>query len=79
MKAENGCEMTLDNYLDIVQYCNDVLETIQKLDIGESFVKGWLLYESCASQISIAKLKQENINEVSFFYSIAVKLCCYCY
>lgn len=43
MKEENNCEMTKDNYTDIISYCYDVLEILEKLNAGENYIKGNVL------------------------------------
>ena len=64
MKPENNYEMTIDSYLDIICYCNDILDILRKLNAGECFIKGLLLYELASSEIKLAEIKKENIGEV---------------
>lgn len=69
MKPENNYEMTIDSYLDIIGYCNDILEILGKLNAGECFIKGLLLYELASSEIKLAEIKKENISDVSISFT----------
>lgn len=67
MKPENNYEMTVESYADIICYCNDILDILEKLHAGECFIKGLLLYELASSEIKLAEIKKEKISTVSIF------------
>lgn len=67
MKKEANYEMTLEDYVDIESYCYDVLETIDRLKVGECFVKGLLYHEILTAKIKIAEMNKQEFDEVSPF------------
>lgn len=68
MKQEEKYTMTIEDHLDIEKYCYDTLDIIDKLDMGECFVKGILYHELVVTKIKLAELQGQELNEVSLFY-----------
>lgn len=65
MKEENNCKMTEDLYMDIISYCCEILDILQKLNAGECFIKGLLLYELASAKIKVVEFKKEYLDDVS--------------
>lgn len=56
-------EFNLEDQLDVIQYCQDVLRAIEALKLGETSMKGLLLNEIANSKFKIAEFKKD-FNEV---------------
>lgn len=66
MKHELGYIMTLSDYEDVERYCYDVIETIERLSVGEVSMKGLLYYEILTAKMKIAELRDKiNYDEVN--------------
>lgn len=65
MKQEPNYVMTIEDHQDIETYCHDVLAIIDRLNVGECFVKGYLYYEIVTTRIKLAKLEGHEIDNVS--------------
>lgn len=65
MKKDPNYEMTLEDYADVESYCYDVLEIIDRLKVGECFVKGLLYHEILTAKLKLAELKKQILDEVS--------------
>lgn len=65
MKKDPNYEMTLQDYIDIESYCNDVLRIIDQLRVGECFVKGLLYHEILTANIKSAELRKQEFDDVS--------------
>lgn len=66
MKQDPKYEMTLEDYEDIEQYCLDVLRIIERLTVGECFVKGLLYHELLTAKMKLAELKSQVFDDVSW-------------
>lgn len=65
MKSEILSETTEENCNDIISYCRDVLDVLEKLKAGECFIKGMLLYELASAEIKLIMIKKKFLDEVS--------------
>jgi hypothetical protein len=65
MKQDPNYEMTLEDYDDVLGYCYDVLEIIDRLSVGECFVKGLLYHEIITAKMKLAELKGQVFDDVS--------------
>lgn len=65
MKQDPNYEMTSEDYEDIEQYCYDVLEIIDRLAVGECFVKGLLYHEILTAKVKLAELRDQVFDDVS--------------
>lgn len=65
MKQDPNYAMTLEDYEDIERYCFDVLRVIDRLSVGECFVKGLLYHELLTAKIKLAELREQEFDEVS--------------
>lgn len=74
MKQESNYTMTIEDHQDIENYCENVLELINKLGMGECFVKGILYHEIAVTKLKLAELQGLPVNDVSmllaFYYYI---------
>lgn len=69
MKKESDHIMTIEDYQDIEKYCLNVLHIIDKLTMGECFVKGILYHELATTKIRLAELQGQMINDVSMLFN----------
>lgn len=65
MKQEKDYTMTLTDYEDITKYCQDVLDTLDKLTAGECFVRGLLYHEMVTAKLMIYELTNQDMNKVN--------------
>lgn len=65
MKQDPNYVMTLEDYEDIERYCCEVLEIIDRLTVGECFVKGLLCHELLTAKMKLAELRQQVFDDVS--------------
>lgn len=65
MKQDPNYEMTSEDYEDIEQYCYDVLKIIDRLAVGECFVKGLLYHEILTAKVKLAELRDQVFDDVS--------------
>lgn len=65
MKKDPNYEMTLEDYVDIETYSSDVLKIIDRLKVGECFVKGLLYHEILKAKIKLAELRKHEFDDVS--------------
>lgn len=75
MKQEADYVMTIEDYQDIEKYCQNILNTIDQLTMGECFVKGILYHELAVTKIKLAELQGEVISDVSVYVIICLLLC----
>lgn len=67
MKQDPNYIMTLEDYEDIERYCDDVLGIIDRLSVGECYVKGLLYHELLTAKIKLAELRSQVLDDVSLF------------
>lgn len=79
MKQETDYVMTIEDYQDIEKYCQNILNTIDQLTMGECFVKGILYHELAVTKIKLAELQGEVINDVSLDVITCLLLCMFRY
>lgn len=48
--------MTEDDFKDICEYCYEILDVLEKLSVGDCFIKGLLCYEIAKHKVQLAKL-----------------------
>lgn len=65
MKQDVNYVMTLEDYEDIERYCCDVLSVIDRLSVGECFVKGLLYHELMTAKMKLAELRGQVFDDVS--------------
>lgn len=66
MKQDPNYVMTLGDYEDIERYCLDIFSIIDRLSVGECFVRGLLYHELLTAKMKIADFKgQTTIDDVS--------------
>lgn len=65
MKQEENYVMNVEDYEDVERYCYDVLDVIEKLTVGECFVKGLLYHEIITAKMKLAELRNQTIDDVS--------------
>ncbi|KAL7038669.1 hypothetical protein ACKWTF_009650 [Chironomus riparius] len=63
MKQESDYIMTIEDYQDIEKYCQDILNIIDKLTMGECFVKGILYHEIAITKIRLSELQGQEMND----------------
>lgn len=56
--------MNENDFEDICQYSYDILDVLEKLSVGECYIKGILCYELAKAKIQKAKLNATNFNEI---------------
>jgi len=65
MKQDPNYVMTLEDYEDVEQYCYDVMNIIDRLSVGECFVKGLLYHEIITAKIKLAEMRGQVFDDVS--------------
>lgn len=70
LQKDEGHSMTEENYNEIIGYCFEVLEILDKLTVGECYIKGVLLYEIAKAQIKIAEFQNLPIDHVREIFQI---------
>lgn len=65
MKKEQNYIMSNEDYQDIERYCENVLEIIDKLELGECFIKGILYHELITTKLKLSELQEVAIDEVN--------------
>lgn len=68
MKQDPNYVMTLEDYEDIEKYCYDVMTVIDRLAIGECFVKGLLYHEILNTKLKISELRDQILDDVSYYH-----------
>lgn len=63
MKQDRNYVMTLEDYEDVEKYCYDVMEIIDRLSVGECFVKGLLYHELLTAKMKIAELRDQKFDD----------------
>lgn len=81
MKKDPNYVMTLEDYEDVEQYCHDVLRVIDRLTVGECFVKGLLYHEILTAKMKLAELREQVFDDVSSYKVIEFihVACIYCF
>ncbi|KAG5680405.1 hypothetical protein PVAND_009914 [Polypedilum vanderplanki] len=57
LKQDPNYVMNMEDYKDIEKYCYDVLEIIDRLSLGENFLKGILYHEIVVAKTKLAELQ----------------------
>jgi SET domain len=65
MKQDPNYVMVLEDYEDVERYCLDVLDVIDRLSVGECFVKGLLFHELMTAKMKLAELRHQVFDDVS--------------
>lgn len=63
LKQEPNYTMSIEDHQDIEKYCEDILEIINKLTMGECFVKGILYHEIAVTKLKLAELQGVEVND----------------
>lgn len=65
MKQDANYVMTVEDFEDIERYCYDVLRIIERLTVGECYVKGLLYHELLTAKVKLTELRQQVFDDVS--------------
>ncbi|XP_070500302.1 SET domain-containing protein SmydA-8-like [Chironomus tepperi] len=63
MKQESDYIMTIEDFQDIENYCQNILNIIDMLTMGECFVKGILCHELAVTKIKLSELQGHVLNK----------------
>lgn len=73
MKQDPNYSMTLGDYEDIERYCLDIFSIIDRLSVGECFVRGLLYHELLTARMKIAAFKGQttfdDVSHLKFLFS----------
>ncbi|CRL02052.1 CLUMA_CG015278, isoform A [Clunio marinus] len=76
MKQDPNYVMTLEDYEDVERYCNDVLFIIDRLAVGECYVKGLLYHELLTAKMKLVELRNQGFdNDTRKYFAEMLQKC----
>jgi hypothetical protein len=65
MKQEANYVMTLEDYEDIEKYCHDIIQIIDRLQVGLTHAYGHICHELVKTKLKLSELRGDEIDDVS--------------